>query len=246
MKQINMLFDQMDLWRHLPSYQLERRVDLFFSLYLPEVLEAKLGFPVHRDIIPEFPLRIGNLDLDKISDIEKKENLSYKVDYFALAEDGKESILVELKTDQLSKRKEQERYLEAAGEKEMKELIEGVIKLFQTTKSKRKYYFLLEQLYKMGLIQIPERMRRIALRPNLKGMTEASSGIINTASVSKPTVIYVLPTESNETKISFTQISFDDFRDEVKKHDDPLSARFSESLKEWSTVQAGYKHGGRK
>ena len=36
---INHLFDQMDKWRHLPSYQLERHIDLFFSLYLPQVLE---------------------------------------------------------------------------------------------------------------------------------------------------------------------------------------------------------------
>ena len=26
--------DRMDAWRHLPKYQLERRSDLFFSLYL--------------------------------------------------------------------------------------------------------------------------------------------------------------------------------------------------------------------
>ncbi len=45
MKQIDTLFNRMDAWRHLPNYQLERRADLFFSLYLPEVLEAKLGFP---------------------------------------------------------------------------------------------------------------------------------------------------------------------------------------------------------
>ncbi len=28
MKQIDTLFDQMDAWRHLPNYQLERRADL--------------------------------------------------------------------------------------------------------------------------------------------------------------------------------------------------------------------------
>ena len=46
MKQIDTLFNRVDAWRHLPNYQLERRADLFFSLYLPEVLKAKLGFPV--------------------------------------------------------------------------------------------------------------------------------------------------------------------------------------------------------
>jgi hypothetical protein len=36
MKQIDTLFDRMDAWRHLPNYQLERRADIFFAMYLPE------------------------------------------------------------------------------------------------------------------------------------------------------------------------------------------------------------------
>ena len=35
---ITAIFDRMDSWRHLPGYQLERRADLLFSLYLPEAL----------------------------------------------------------------------------------------------------------------------------------------------------------------------------------------------------------------
>jgi len=46
MKQIDTLFNRMDAWRHFPNYQLERRADIFFALYLPEVLEAKLRFAV--------------------------------------------------------------------------------------------------------------------------------------------------------------------------------------------------------
>ena len=77
MKQINTLFDRMDAWRHLPNYQLERRADLFFSLYLPEVLEAKLGFPVADQIVPEFPVRIGtiypDIPIDKSYKIESRQ-----------------------------------------------------------------------------------------------------------------------------------------------------------------------------
>ena len=171
MKQIDLLFDQTDLWRNLPGYQLERRADLFFSLCLPDVLKSKLGLPIRRDIIPEFPLRIENLDLDKSSGRERKENLSFKLYYFALAEDGEKSVLVELKTDPLSKRDAQDKYLIAAAEKELRELVAGVVELFRATKLKRKYFFLLERLDKMGLIQMPEQMREIGLRPNLKGIT---------------------------------------------------------------------------
>jgi len=55
------LFDRMDGWRHLPNYQLERRADLFFSLYLPAAVEAKLGFSVHPLMVPELPVRIGTI-----------------------------------------------------------------------------------------------------------------------------------------------------------------------------------------
>ena len=54
MKQIDALFDRMDSWRHLPNYQLERRADLFFALYLSKALEAKLGFPIRPELVPEF------------------------------------------------------------------------------------------------------------------------------------------------------------------------------------------------
>ena len=59
MKQIDTLFNRMDAWRHFPNYQLERRADIFFALYLPEVLEAKLRFAVGSELAPEFPVRIG-------------------------------------------------------------------------------------------------------------------------------------------------------------------------------------------
>lgn len=42
MKQIDTLFDRMDAWRHFPNYQLERRADIFFALYLPEGLGARV------------------------------------------------------------------------------------------------------------------------------------------------------------------------------------------------------------
>jgi len=85
MNQIDTLFDRMDAWRHFPNYQLERRADIFFSLYLPEVLEAKLGFPVRPELAPEFPVRIGtiypNIPINK----------SYKIDITAKAT---ESLIV--------------------------------------------------------------------------------------------------------------------------------------------------------
>ena len=36
---IDRIFDLLDGWRHLPAYQLERRADIFFGLFLPDVLD---------------------------------------------------------------------------------------------------------------------------------------------------------------------------------------------------------------
>lgn len=98
MNYTNILFARMDTWRHLPSYQLERRADLFFSLYLKEALEARLGFAVAERMVPEFPVRIGaiypHIPIDK----------SFKIDYVAVSSDGTSAILVELKTEGLSRR----------------------------------------------------------------------------------------------------------------------------------------------
>ena len=46
------IFELLDKWRHLPDYQLERRADIYFAMFLPDVLEARYG-PC--EIIPEFP-----------------------------------------------------------------------------------------------------------------------------------------------------------------------------------------------
>ena len=47
----------LDTWRHLPAYQLERRADIFFALFLPDVLEEKFGVPISPVLIPEFPVK---------------------------------------------------------------------------------------------------------------------------------------------------------------------------------------------
>jgi len=89
MKQIGTLFNWMDAWRHFPNYQLEHRAGIFFALYLPEVLEAKLRFAVGPELAPEFPVRIGtiypNIPIDK----------SYKIDYVALSAAADNAVLVD-------------------------------------------------------------------------------------------------------------------------------------------------------
>ncbi len=54
---INDIFGRLDNWRHLPTYQLERRADIFFSLYLSDVVGEYFGVVLEKEIIPEFPIK---------------------------------------------------------------------------------------------------------------------------------------------------------------------------------------------
>ncbi len=230
MKPIQTIFDRMDAWRHLPNYQLERRADLFFSLYLPEVLEAKLGCPVAPLIIPEFPVRKGTIYPD-ISN-----NQSYKIDYVAVSANAGKAVLVELKTEGMSRRDNQDKYLVASRKAGFPALLSGVFDIFRATESKRKYFALLELMESMELLRIPTDMKDIMSRSSLKGVTEASRFIEITTSVTDCVIVYVQPNGEGQDIINF-----DEFRTVVQKHDDPVSKRFAQSLQEWATTKAGHR-----
>ncbi len=218
----NALFDRMDAWRHLPDYQLERRADLFFSLYLAEALQAKRGFPIREQFVPEFPVRKGTI----FPGIPVKEsNQSYKIDYLALSADGAKALLVELKTESLSRREDQDNYLIAARNAGLPALLDGLLEIFRKTDAKRKYFYLLEQLEKIGLLRIPTEMHALMARPSLHGATEASRAIQITAHTTESIIVYIQPNGTGEGVISFAE-----FAKVVRRHNDPVSLRFATSL----------------
>jgi hypothetical protein len=228
MTPIETLFDLMDSWRHFPSYQLERRADIYFALYLPEVLEAKLGFPLYPGLVPEFPARIGAIYPNETT------NASYKIDYVALSAARDKAILVELKTDELSRRLEQDKYLLAAQEVGFRNLLEGLVEIFEATSAKRKYWCLLEHLEQLEMLRIPEAMREIMARPSLRGVSEASRQVEIQVDPPETLIVYVQPNGERSNVISFH-----DFAEVVRNHDDEVSQRFAQSLLEWAEVQAG-------
>jgi len=231
MKQIDALFSRMDTWRHFPNYQLERRADIFFALYLPEVLEAKLGFAFAPEMVPEFPVRIGtiypSIPIDK----------SYKIDYVALSAGADKAVLVELKTEGLSRRPEQDRYLLAAQKVGLPALLGGLLDIFRATNAKRKYFYLLQHLESMGLLRIPMQMRDIMAGVALQGVTDSSRQIEITAKTTESLIVYIQPNGNGPDIITFRE-----FADVVRRHDDPVSQRFAMSLCEWADIQAGEKH----
>lgn len=224
------LFDRMDEWRHFPKYQLERRADIFFSLYLPEVLEAKLGFPMRPELAPEFPVRKGTIDPHIQTDD------SCNIDYLALSASGTEAVFVELKTEGVSRRVSQDEYLLASQRVGLPALLDGLCSIFRATKAKRKYFTLLQHLEHMGLLQIPGELTEIMAGPSLRGASQASTDIVVTSPSTIPHIVYVQP---NDDGPDGTIVSFREFAGVVAGHPDPVSQRFAASLREWARVQAG-------
>jgi len=230
---VEALFDRMDAWRHLPKYQLERRSDLFFSLYLPEVLEAKLGFPISSELVPEFPVHKGTIYP------EHRGHDCCNIDYLALSRDGSQPVFVELKTDQTSRRVEQDDYLLRARQAGLPALLSGICSIFNATtrQYRRKWFTLMVHLHEMGLLEIPSALRDIMLGESHRGAPQASQGIVITAPSTLPCVAYVQPHAENDDDV--IAVSFEEFAEVVAGHRDPLSQRFARSLLQWATVRAG-------
>lgn len=146
---INALFDRLDQWRHLPTYQLERRADIFFSLYLKGVLEKELEVDLLDEIIPEFPLK------KDLVGPELKKNLSVKVDYVLFSRDLEVAYFVELKTDRRLRSRSQDDDLAHARDKRFRKLLQGVVDIGSASKDSHKYYRLFHDLAQLGFLTLP-------------------------------------------------------------------------------------------
>jgi len=212
-KQIDKVFDLLDDWRNLPAYQLERRADIFFAIYLPDILKDKFGVDIEF-IIPEFPVRIGTIYPDLGS---KNPNLSFKIDFVAVSNLKKTVYLVELKTDVGSRRDNQDKYLERSKKKNITTLVDGILQINQATSSKRKYGYLLDLLSKIGWID--------------------SSTLQNISHDYNIEIVYIQPI--NTTSIKEQQnnsiITFGNIQKTLSTLDDGLTQRFLQSLKQWET-----------
>ena len=230
MDKISQVFNLLDSWRHLPNYQLERRADIFFALYLQEVIESKMGLKIKGQIIPEFPVRIGSIYPE--IDINK----SYKIDYLAFSGDGEKAFLIELKTEGESRREEQDRYLVAAQNVGFVKLIKGLLDIFKATNAKKKYYQLLLELENGSQISIPSKMKEIMQNTSLRGINEAALDITITSTVRESHILYVQPHGAGSSIVNFR-----DFANVLLNKEDKLAARFAQSLLEWAEIKAGDK-----
>jgi hypothetical protein len=209
---INKIFDRLDDWKHLHSYQMERRVDIFFSLYLPIILEKKFGKPISH-IIPEFPVRIG------IKPNHARPNKSYKIDFLAFSEKAKCVYLVELKTDHGSIRKEQIQNMIDAKKQKVHGLLEGIITVYNESaktysRYAKKHRYLIDKLIEMGWItQDHKAFKAIEKDFDIK-------------------IVFVQP--KKQTIEDYDVICFENVAEYLKDIKDPFTIRFVKSLSNWT------------
>ncbi len=205
---INKLFDLLDDWRNLPAYQLERRADIFFAIHLDKIIEKILGEKIDL-IIPEFPVRIGELP-----EQDPDNNQSFKIDYLTYSKKENKIYLIELKTDQRSRRKKQDLYLKHATELKIKGLVSGLIKIYEATNQKLKYENLFDKIENIGWI-----------KRDKKTITNLNIEI-------EPSIIYIQPLNKENEKYI---ISFDNIIKALSDSNDLLTKRFIESLEKWKS-----------
>ena len=207
-KMIDTLFNQLDDWRRLPNYQLERRADIFFAIHIPVLFKRLFSLEV-LDILPEFPIRIGTIYPTV------PINKSYKADYIVYA-DNLKAFLVELKTDNGSIRNDQVKYYFKSIESGYYSLLSGLLEIYNASSYKSKYISLLSRLVDNGSLEKNEGSYKpiekysfyhlpIFIKPTL---SELDTGYILTYEK----IIGILKNEQNQ-----------------------LTQRFIKSLQEWIT-----------
>ena len=213
----------LDRWRHLPDYQLERRADILFALFLPRVLEKRFGISNLR-LIPEFPIKKSLLPA-YWGDTTAQ---STKVDFLAVAkregEPAGRAFLIELKTDMASRKEKQDRDLCQAVEAGLQSLVEGTVDIARATRQKKKYAHLLYFLSELGLVEYQDT---------------PSSGVKGYEVADRTTwpcleLVYVQPKCSKMTTISFKQ-----FAATIEEDGSDIGRTFAGYLREWAARDAG-------
>ena len=228
------IFQRLDRWRHLPAYRLEPRVDVLLSLYLHGILEERTGLALAETVLPELPLRLGTL----WGEDTRGANQSVKVDFALFARDRSVAYLVEVKTDQASRREAQDAYLEEAARLDFREIVDGILRISLATASSniRKYVHLLAALEALGFVRCPAALRAHAYPQVRRGVTQALRQVENrtAAGQTRVEVVYVQPIGDP----AVNSIGFDALGAYARRQEDGIGPILAGYLERW-TDEAG-------
>ena len=223
MNPLERIFANLDRWRHLPAYQLERRVDIFFSVYLKGLVEEVTGVELEDEILPELPIKRDLIWPDQPS------STSVKVDYVLFSKRRHQVFFVELKTCAESRRVLQDDYLLAAQRLGFGKILRGFCDILRDTSAHQKYHHLATALARLGYLELPLDLRQFIYPTPRMGLGQRLSAIRVTGADSLVEVLYVEP----EMTEGVRSIDFSRFAAYVARHDDPLSRTFADHLLRW-------------
>jgi hypothetical protein len=223
MNKLDQLFANLDRWRHYPNYQLERRADIFFSLYLRDVVQEVLGVELEDAVIPEFPIKRDLIWPDHPTD------KSVKVDYVLFSRDRCTVYFVELKTDAGSRRDQQDHYLERIQAMGFGPVLEGLCSIARSTQAHQKYHHLLAALTKLGFLTMPSDIETFLYPTAQVGLSAKLRALAPLPTSAKVEIVYVQPVATPGD----TCIDFETFAEHVGRSGDPFSLLFSAHLRKW-------------
>lgn len=225
---LDTVFRHLDQWRHLPNYQLERRADIFFSVYLKAVVEEFTCVALEDELLPELPLKRDLIWPDLPT------NKSVKVDYALFAKDRRRVFFIELKTDGASRRNVQDDYLEVARGLGFRRVVEGVRAILLSTTAHQKYHHLAASLARLGYLELPPDLHSYIYPVPKPGLLPQLERIKVTEHDPVVEVIYLQPEATDGDRC----IDFTRFAEHVRRRGDSFSVRFADHLLAWK-VPAG-------
>ncbi len=255
------VFNRLDRWRNLPKYQLERRADIFFSLYLLDIMQSELGKRRQKFIdliIPEFPLLQPG---SKSKGTGKKCHLSNNVDYLMFSEprgktpESKKVWLVELKTDGASIRPEQIDYICQAARQGLGKCVKDLVEIALNTNSRQKYFHLLHSLSSAGIILSPTELRASTFNRtgSDKSLVKSDSrycGLVEKIKLApewrkaEAEIVFIVPEEVQVSckgrHLNVRCITFNQISRFLRTQKGELPRVFARSLNHWHDVKAGF------
>lgn len=215
---IETMLKNLDDWRHLPKYQLERRADLFFGLFIRQIVAAHTQSEIHPLVIPEFPFRHNKNNSDT------KHTVNF--DYVLFSKTLHTMYIVELKTDSGSYRESQDSYLVRAESEGFNSLIDGLNQVVGATSTSkiRKYEYLCALLADAGIISIDSKM--------------------NVLKCPKMKILYLGPPPSDkelETDLRENRklIDFHEAAVSLENSGGAVECHFASYLRRWNDIKAG-------
>lgn len=223
-KAVEKMLENLDDWRHLPKYQLERRADLFFGLFVRDVVASHLNIELNEIIIPEFPYK---------NNVSRYTTVNF--DYVLFSKETKTAYILELKTDSGSVDDEQLAYLKLAKDTEtgLNAIVSDIIDVADNSRHDSKYGCLLNKFKELQLVEKDAATGKFKMNPN----NFSIEILYLSPQLSEKSRSKVLDVVGNDKEAHI--ISFNKAADILEITGGAVECHFAAYLRRWNDIKAG-------